>query len=519
MSRRLREILGVVAQRLRDIANQLLGVNPFAGDIRPARIPVFGAGLRRPTLPFPHPWNYKQPLQILESCFWEADAEGGDGRHTRYLDIPGMPPILISRDPRLIRSVATETGRQEGHFDRDRLLALGIARGVGNDMLLYANGTTWRRQRKLAAPPFGKTAIFQPEHFQDFEDSLRRTVRLRLNALRAHMQRTGAPARIQLEPEIKPVMLELLTNNFFGADVAYERIRNVYVPALERVIERMVSDTVITLGVPFRRLPPITRRITEARDDYARFEELVDRVLAGRPEGRGLWKYFKSDAPNDALRSNVRLILAGALEATSSYASWAISHMARNPVVQEKVFDEVKGVLAYTPESLGGAGYFCHALEETLRLTPPLYFLPRKATADKWIEVADGKTLMIPKAAYILLDIWHANRHEDHWGEEATGYPANVFAPERWQWLADHGRDTKEFLHFGFGHGPRVCPGKHLGQLEVGLVVGAFVKLFRFKAINSLNLASAGISTKPADGTLVELGLREDVSARADKAP
>jgi hypothetical protein len=40
-------------------------------------------------------------------------------------------------------------------------------------------------------------------------------------------------------------------------------------------------------------------------------------------------------------------------------------------------------------------------------------------------------------------------------------------------------------------------------------VVGAFVKLFRFKAVNPDNQARAGVSTKPLDGALVELELRE----------
>jgi len=54
----------------------------------------------------------------------------------------------------------------------------------------------------------------------------------------------------------------------------------------------------------------------------------------------------------------------------------------------------------------------------------------------------------------------------------------------------------------------RVCPGKHLGQLEVGLVVGAFVKLFEFQAVNPENAVKAGVSTKPLDGTLVDLKMR-----------
>jgi cytochrome P450 len=119
--------------------------------------------------------------------------------------------------------------------------------------------------------------------------------------------------------------------------------------------------------------------------------------------------------------------------------------------------------------------------------------------------------LFIPDGTHILLDVWHANRHEDHWGVAATGFPALAFAPERWNELAARGKLSKETLHFGFGHGPRVCPGKHLGQLEVGLAVGAFVKMFKFTAPNPELRARAGVSTKPADGVAIELELRERV--------
>ena len=43
---------------------------------------------------------------------------------------------------------------------------------------------------------------------------------------------------------------------------------------------------------------------------------------------------------------------------------------------------------------------------------------------------------------------------------------------------------------------------------HVGLVVGPFVRLFRFRAVNAENHARAGVSTKPLDGVLVEMELR-----------
>ncbi len=380
---------------------------------------------------------------------------------------------------------------------------------------MYSNGSIWRTQRKLAASPFGKTTLFQPEKFQEFAATFRQTVLKRLEVLEQHLASSGKRSlTVDLEPEIKAVMLEMLTNNFFGTAIPYEQIRNEYVPAIERMIDHIVRDTVINkLGIPIQRWPSLTRGIAQAKRDFASFEELTNLVLAQRSHGTGHWRVFKSDASDEALRSNIKVFLAGALEATTSYACWAIAHLARNQEAQSKAYDAVKDIHEYTPETLETAKYLGQVLDETLRLTPSLYFLPRQATCDTWVETADGRRLFIPRQTHVLLDVWHANRHEDHWGMAATGYPAIEFVPERWAMHAAQGRSSKESLHFGFGHGPRVCPGKHLGQLEVALVVGALIKIFRFSAPADGNPARAGVSTKPLDGTRVTLERRATMPA------
>ena len=506
-------------RRLARLPRQVRGASPFAGgDIQPTRVPLLWprpAG--RATLPFPHPWNFREPIRILDGYFCGPDAEEGAGRHNRYLEVPGFAPVLVTRDPRIIRAIATETGDRPGQFDRDTLPSVGIARATGADTLLYANGPAWKRQKRLSTPPFGRTTLFQPEQFGEFADTFRHTVRARLDALHARLARERPPVRIRLEPEIKAVMLEMLTNNFFGAEIPYAQICERYVPALDRVIDHIVLDTVINkLGLPLRRIPSVSRRIADTKAAYAAFEELTDRALAPRAAGQGLWRQFKSDAPDAALRSNIKVFLAGALEATTSYASWAIAHLARNPDAQAKVFRVVEHVDQYTPETLAAAVYLGHVLDETLRLTPSLYFFPRRATADTWVETPDGQKLFVPHGTHVLLDVWHANRHEDHWGVNVTGSPALEFVPERWAYIA--AQDRKDLLHFGFGHGPRFCPGKHLGQLEVALVVGAFVKLFQFRAVNPENPVRAGVSTKPADGVWIELEPRDADTASGGRA-
>ena len=419
--------------------------------------------------------------------------------------------MLVTRDPSVIRAILTATGDREGQFDRDTLPSTGIARATGNDTLLFGNGSLWRRHRKVSASPFGKTALFQPEVFCEFEDTFRSTARQRLTVLRQHLSETGSRhLQIVLEPEIKALMLEMLVVCFFGTSIDYQELREKYVPALERLIDHIVRDTVTNrLGLPPSLLARFSRRYAQANRDFETFEDLTDRVLAARSSDRGLWKKFRSEASDAALRSNIKVFLAGALEATTSFATWTISHLARNQVWQEKVFREVETMADYSPDQLHAARHLGAVLDETLRLTPSLYFLPRKATVATRIQTADGREMLIPRDTHILLDVWHANRHADHWGEAVTGFSATDFAPDRWEKLAAQKADSKEHLHFGFGHGPRVCPGKHLGQLEVALVVGVFVKLFRFRAVHPTNDVKAGVSTKPADGALVELELRE----------
>ncbi len=307
-----------VRTRLRWLARlprQLRRGDPFDGDCRPARVSLLSLRDGQSTLPFPHPWNYDRPLEILEAYFRDAERDFGSARHNRYLEVPGFPPVLVTRDPGIIRAITTATGDGAGQFDRDTLPSTGIARATGDDTLLYSNGSTWRRQRKISASPFGKTALFQPERFGEFAGTLRGTVSARLSALQNHLQSSGETQyRVALEPEIKTVMLEMLANRFFGCEFTWAELRHQYVPALERVIDHIVRDTVINrTGISVRRLPKVNRAIEQAQQDYDRFDELTNRVLARRHSGRGLWSHFKSDAPDEALRSNLKVFLAGAL--------------------------------------------------------------------------------------------------------------------------------------------------------------------------------------------------------------
>jgi len=490
----------------KNIGQQLLGINPFKGDVLPSRVYVFERG--RPCLPFPHHLNYKTPLSIFDAFYTNAKSADLFERDNRYLYVMGMPPVFITRDPAVIKAILLATGDKPGQFDRDTAPMKGIAQATGVNSLLYANGKVWRKQKQMSARPFGKGTLFQPEEFHEFEKTFRKTIEERLIVLRDAQEISKQKfTRVEIEQEIQPIMLEMLVNNFFGGSVEYKELRERYVPALLSLIDYMITDTVAPNLSAIHQF--VTGKHVAVQQWREALEDLTDIALAGRGKKAGHWKNFIGDIEDEeALRSNIRVFLAGALEATTSFATWTLSHLSRQPELQELVYSEIKDINVYDPESLTEAKLLNHCLNETLRLTPSLYFFPRKATADTWLKLDDTRKIMIPKGTTIRLDIWNANRNEFFWGKHISGYPADSFVPARWDVLASEGISRKNLTHFGFGLGARVCPGQFLGQLEVGLVVGAFIKVFKFKAVNNVTGARAGVTTKPDDGTLIDIELR-----------
>lgn len=481
--------------RLRRLPGQLLGRNPFGGSLPVARLPVARMGWLTAR-------RFRTPLAILDYVF-------RDDEDLKFLDAPGFPPILFVRNPALIRAITLETANQ-GAFDRDTLPTQGIARVVGGRNLLYSQGDIWRQHRAAAARPFGATAMLTPETFRHMEQAIRRAVEPQLDEFIERARLTPQRAqRMQLEPDIKAVMLNVLVNVLFGSDVPHEELRTRYLPAIERVIRYILVDTVANpLGLPAFRLPSFSRRHAQLKEDRATLEDLVDRVLATRSEGAGFWPLLTADGPPEAVRSNVRVFLAGALEATASYISWTLVNLARHPEAQARARAEALTHADLGPEARESAVYLQHVLAESLRLNNALYFLPRVALRDATVETARG-SLTIPAETHLVLATYHANRCERHWGVAATGYPATAFAPERWdpENMARHARSPKDNTHFGFGHGPRVCIGRSFSEAEAFICLTLFLRRFEFTAQGPGVAASSGVSTRPADGVVLDLRL------------
>lgn len=470
------------------LPGQLLGRNPFSGTIDVERLPTF-ASLYHTIR------NIWDPLGIIDKAF----ENGGD---LSYLDIPGFGPILYVREPELMKEVLAQTG-QNREFERDGLETGGIGRIVGEENLLRSQGEDWKRHKKALAKPLSMSVVGSPKVYEDME----RIGRTQLGWLENTVREAGGTLTKELEPEIKTAMLEILSTIMFGVEIPTELYRNRYLPALENVIQYILRDTV---NNPFavKRLdfPSITKRRKALKANNRLFEELVDSAIEQRALGGGFWKELKVPGTDMSVRSNVKVLIAGALEATASYVSWTLSCLSRNPEAQEKVRQEALAAGGINAAGRKASPYLQMCLDESLRLHAPLYLLPRTSKDEVTVTTSKG-TLTIPENVHIILATYHAGRHETYWGVERTGYPATDYVPERWdpENMKKHGMTVDDNMHFGFGHGPRACSGKNFAQVEAFVAMNLFMTHFKITGVNEHVRAASGISTRPEDKVLVSI--------------
>jgi len=144
------------------------------------------------------------------------------------------------------------------------------------------------------------------------------------------------------------------------------------------------------------------------------------------------------------LRAMVRNLITGGLTTTSQLLGNLLFELLTVAGLEERLRSE--------PESL------TRAIEESLRLAPPVLFIPRGCTRDTEV---DGYALC--EGQRVVIGTGCANRDEAVFG--ANGDDFDVDRPN----LNDH---------LTFGYGPHVCPGAPLARSVARVAVAAFLEHF-----------------------------------------
>ncbi len=341
---------------------------------------------------------------------------------------------------------------------------IGLITGNG---LLTSDGDFWRRQRKLMQPAFHRQALagFAATMTAETEKFLPRW-----DALAAE----GKP--FDIAQDMAALTLSIAGLTLFSTPVGDEA--DAFGRSLRFAFDFVGFKMRPTLPLPLwaptpanlrfkaarRRLDAIVYRIIETRrKQVAPPPDLLAMLMAARDEETGA---AMSDAQ---LRDEIITLLLAGHETTAITLTWAVYVLTQEPLVAERLYDEVSSVLrggAPTVDDLRRLPYARMVIEETMRLYPPAWGLPREAINEDEIG-----GYYIPGRTLVALNQFLTHRHPDFW-EEPERFDPERFAPER-------SAARPPFAYFPFGGGQRVCIGSQFALMESALVLARLAQRYR----------------------------------------
>jgi len=164
---------------------------------------------------------------------------------------------------------------------------------------------------------------------------------------------------------------------------------------------------------------------------------------------------------DDDVVNHMIFLLMAAHDTSTITLSNMVYQLAKHPEWQQRLRGEAQGLSPddVTPETLEQLTDMDWAMKETLRLTPPVPFIPRRATRD-----ANYKGFRIPAGSFVQIAPDYVHQRPEYWSDPAR------FDPERFSPARREDR-RHPFAWAPFGGGAHKCIGLHFGTMEVKAIL------------------------------------------------
>jgi cytochrome P450 len=360
-----------------------------------------------------------------------------------------------------------------------------VLRPVLGEGLLIAEGRAWKHQRRTLAPAFTPRAVatLVPHMLAATDETI-----AKLQAA------SGAP--VDLREAMQRMTLEIAGRTMFSFEMGRHgpALRDFVMEYGARLARPHLLDLLLPLGWP----SPQDFSRARFRKRWTRFigSLMAERRATGKHEGappRDLFDLMgaardpeSGDAFSEQLLGDevATMILAGH-ETTATALFWSLYLLALDPVTQDEVAAEAKGVTVNSADDVERLKFTRAVVDETMRLYPPAFLIARAAAAP---DVIAG--IPVRKHDVILIAPWLLHRHEKLWRDP------NAFIPSRFM---PGTPPPDRFAYLPFGVGARVCIGAHFALVEATLALAKIIGAFRVTLVDQEPVMPVGVVTTQPD--------------------
>ncbi len=408
--------------------------------------------------------------------------------------------ILLVNDPELTRSILTNPLEI---FPKNDLMVGALEPLVGSSIFVSA-GAAWRRQRQMVEPAFSHMGInrafgWMNQAVDDYERHL--------DALAA------SGAAFSLDAAMSHLTADIICRTIFSKSLEVGTARDVFTSFAE--FERSVASVdlgQLILGKPWAKVKQPGHVLAACERIRAHIGTLLAPALS-EAAGKGtIVSNAGGDIVSDLIAARdaatgegftakelidqIGVFFLAGHETTASVMTWAFFILSQRPDVAERCLAEIDAVAGSGEITLAHVKkleFVRDVFRETLRLYPPITFIPRVAAEDTLIGKHRAK-----KGAMIMIAPWTIHRHHALWPN-----------PDRF----DPDRFTRDEIipgsYMPFGLGPRICVGAAFATIESGLMLARLIRRYDFTAIAPHEVKPvARLTTRPAKEIMMRLRRR-----------
>lgn len=365
-------------------------------------------------------------------------------------------------------------------------------RRLFGDSLVTIDDARWVEDRRLLQP------LFQRANLNSMLSELVDSIGDGLDVIATRAQR-GEP--LPINREMARLSEDVLLRSLFGirvADAEANELRESMMSAFSYAMTRMLlfflpkylpipSELAYRRGI--RRLDEAVYRLMQKRRTQpGPSKDLLTVLLGTRHPDTG------EPLANQHVRDEIVTMFFAGHDSTSRTKTWALACLSKHPEALRKAQDEVDAVLGSRKPTLDDVPklkYLKQIVQETLRLYPAGWLMPRTASED---DVVDG--FRIPKGAFLCINIYAVHRDPALWDRPES------FEPERFD-----GSESSwpRGQYIPFGGGPRLCIGDQFGQMNAQLTLAMFLQRFRPSLVPGREFRASGLggSLQPATDVMM----------------